>query len=949
MLKRGDCLKQKKKISKIFISKIFIIVVSFAFIIAYFMPSEAYSAKSGAEIEMEIKAGYDGVARLGAYVPYRILLINKGRAVEGEVQIEVKVDSESKVAFSKPVSLPEGAVKELVINAPVFTARRGVQVKFLEGKKTVKETEYTFTKLIPPDIKTIGVLSSDNAAYSFLNGTMLPQPVNSIYEEKIRVMQAAGVYPTASRVITKEVGADTINKVESILIPLTAEDLPQDIKAMVGFDILIISNFDTGTLSDEQLDTLEKWVEDGGTLVIGTGASWKKTYSSLPDSLKKFTVSGIEAVEPPVELEEFSGNEFSENVKLNTVIGDIGFEYKKDEIEPIDGDALTEGRDSDKDQDKNTEQNTELDKAQESKSDETKNEIPYSDHINEVIIGDSIRPLAVKYIHGSGRILFLAFDPGMDPVVNWGGKQSFWENLLFHCSGINRVYQDMPGYYFSSYNNSYYFDDLAGQVPEDKTPPFMFMIITIAIYIIVVGPVMYIFLKRKDRRDYNWLVIPAVAFLFLLVIYIAGFKTRYRTAVLNTVSLINLDMEKQKADIMTGMGIFNNKRGDLNLTYSEKENIDFNIAQSGKRSYVVYDDGKEPEGKLVSRMVLSDPVSYELYDVSMWEPKYLTAKKSEPFQEKIINSVQISDGKIKAVINNTTKYDLMDAFITIGSNFISVGDIPSGQQKTVEADLNSQDVYKSLEEYLNVKYGRSYYPQNMKPPANFRENRRKRLLIERLLVSQYESIKGQTKIGLYALNYQNLGYDVKINGEHPAQYFTNGIFTCMDMNFEKGQEFDIPAGIILPAMAEQDIAQNIDRIDSDYGLRVSDVGDIDFIYTIPENMKITEFSLKFDTYVPLYVKYNIENMKARNENLQAKILQNKYEYYLYNKATDSWEKINDTHTQSDNIEQYIDENNRLIVRVSVVEMAKVEPSAGNEYIEFEGLAYPGLRLKGVAQ
>jgi len=933
MLKRGDFLKHNKKISKMLI-----IVISFALVFTYFLPSEAYSAKSDADIEMEIKAGYDGVARLGAYVPYRILLINKGRDVEGEVQIEVKINSESKAAFSKPVSLPEGAVKELVINAPVFTARRGVQVKFLEGKKAIKEIEYTFAKLVPPDIKTIGVLSSDNAAYSFLNGAMLPQPNNSSYEEKIKVMQAAGVYSTSTQVIAERIGAGTVNKVESILIPLTAEDLPQDIKAMVGFDILIVSNFDTGTLSAEQLNTLEKWVEDGGTLVIGTGASWKKTYSPLPESLKKFSVSGNESVSSPVELEKFSGSEFSENVSLNAVNGNIGFEYEIEGAESKDSDILTEGQD------------IELDKAQEVKSVETEEEkLIFSDHKNEVIIGDSIRPLAVKYIHGSGRILFLTFDPGADPVASWNGRQSFWEKLLFHSSSITRVYQEMPGYYSSSYSNSYYFDDLSGEVPEDKSPPFMFMFITIAVYIIVVGPVIYIFLKRKDRRDYNWIAIPAAAFAFLLVIYLVGFKTRYRTAVLNTVSVINLDMESQKADILTGMGIFNNKRGDLKLTYSEKDNIDFNIAQSGTRSYVVYGEGKEPEGRLVSRMVLTEPVNYELFDVSMWEPKYLTAKKSEPFQDRIINSVQIKDGKVKAVINNITKYDLMDAFITIGSNFISAGDIPSGQQKTVKADLNSEDVYKSFEEYLDAKYGRSYYSQNVKPPANFRENRRKRLLIERLLEPQYARIIGQTKIGLYALNYQDLGYDIKINGDQPALYSTNGIFSSMDMNFTSGQEFDIPAGIIFPEIAEQGIEQKIDRIDSEYGLRINDVGDVDFIYTIPENMKITEFSLKFDTYVPLYVKYNIEDMIARNANFQAKILQNKYEYYLYNNASDSWERINDTHIQSDNIQQYIDEKNRLVVRVSVVEVAKDDPSDGYDYVELEYLSYPGLQLKGVAQ
>jgi len=280
---RGDCLKKDKRFNKLFI--VFTVLLT---LITFFLPSNVYSSKFGADIELEVKAGYDGVARLGTYIPFRILVINKGRAVEGEVQVEVKIDSQSKTIFSKPVSLPEGATKEVVISAPVLTAKRGVNVSFLENGKTLKKTEYTFTKLIPPDIKVIGVLSSDNAAYSFLNGAMIPQADNAVYEEKLKIMRASGV--TVSRTIEALSGEGTMSKAESILIPLTGETFPEEIKALVGFDILIISNFDTSTLSEGQLNALEKWVEDGGTLVIGTGASWRKVYNSLPEALKKFSV-----------------------------------------------------------------------------------------------------------------------------------------------------------------------------------------------------------------------------------------------------------------------------------------------------------------------------------------------------------------------------------------------------------------------------------------------------------------------------------------------------------------------------------------------------------------------------------------------------------------------------------------------------------------------------------
>ncbi len=924
---RGEILIHNKRFFKVLL-----IPVTFLLAITLILSPKVYSADSEADVTVEVKGGFDGVARLGAYIPYRIMLINKGRAVEGEVQVEIKIDSQNKTVFSKPVSLAEGVVKEVVIDAPVFTARKGVKIKFQENGKTIKELEYNFLKLIPPEMKTIGVLSSDNAAYDFLNGMTIPQSNGDMaYDEKMKLMQAAGMYPGASVATAQAVPVGSITESESILIPLDGGSFPDDIRIMNGFDILIISNYDTETLSENQMSVLESWTESGGTLVIGTGANWKKVYSSLPEAMQRFSVSGTSSAVPPEELENYAGAAFSGDVILDTVTGEIGFEYAQPVADSTDG--------------SNEDENNAVGKNASVDADEEKQWV-YSSNIDEVIIGDSGSPLAVKYIHKSGRILFLAFDPGMEPVASWQGKQSFWENLLYHSGNSNRVYERGRGYYYSN-QDIYYTNSLTSQVPDDRTPPFLFMFITIGVYIIIAGPAMYIFLKRKDKRDFSWLAVPAAALLCLVVIYFVGFKTRYKTAVFNTASMIHLDMENQKADITTGMGIFNNKRGDLKLTYSDEDNIEFDVTQSENRSYVVYEDGREPEGKVVSKLVFSEPMNYMLYDVSMWEPKYLSAKKSEPFTDQIIGSVKIEDGKFRAVISNRTKYDFMEAFITVGNNFISAGDILSGKEKTIEADFNSDGVLHSFEEYLNAQYGRTSYPSNTALSDDFKERYRKRMTVEQLLEPMLYSLRGQTKIGLFALNNQNLGFNITINDETPVSYYTNGIFTSVDMIFEKGSEVDIPAGVILPQIDEY--SQNVASTEGDNGVRIRNKGDIDFTYSLPEGILSTGFSLKFDTYVPLHVKYNMEDMAAQNSNVQTRILQNQYEYFLYNKASDNWEQIEDNHGVAEKADQYIDDENRLKVRVKVVEIAEADMKSNDGYVETERLAFPALQLKGVVR
>ena len=218
-----------------------------------------------------------------------------------------------------------------------------------------------------------------------------------------------------------------------------------------------------------------------------------------------------------------------------------------------------------------------------------------------------------------------------------------------------------------------------------------------------------------------------------------------------------------------------------------------------------------------------------------------------------------------------------------------------------------------------------------------------------MLQTEYSNIRGRTKIGLYALNNQDLGYDIKINGEKPVSYYSNGIFTSMDMNFEKGKQVDIPSGIILPTIESYEFNRDTVSLDGDNGVRVRGKGDIDFVYTLPAGFRPDGFSVKFNTYVPLYVKYNIEEMKAENSNTQLKILQNKYEYYIYNRAADSWEQIKDTYSQAGDAGKYVDEENRLKVRVRVVEAADTKDAGKDEYVELERLSFPELQLKGVAE
>jgi hypothetical protein len=221
-------------------------------------------------------------------------------------------------------------------------------------------------------------------------------------------MMASGGY-SSTKTVTAVEGYGPAAETDSVLIPLNKDSMPDDTRVMDGFDILIVSNFDTDMLSAKQMSVMEKWVENGGTLIVGTGVNWEKTYGALPENLKKFTVTGVSSDATPSAIAEFAGKQITGNVNMEMVSGDIGFKYIPKE-EP--------------------EKTEEAGSKQDEKDGNTR-QITYSPHIDEVIAGNGDNPLIVKYIHQQGRILLLMFDPGMEPLFHGRGSRISGRTLCF--------------------------------------------------------------------------------------------------------------------------------------------------------------------------------------------------------------------------------------------------------------------------------------------------------------------------------------------------------------------------------------------------------------------------------------------------------------------------------------------------------------------------------------
>lgn len=817
------------------------------------LPTITLAAPNSNSIEVTVAAGYEDVVKVGADAPFNITIVNKGEGFSGEAQVIIDTSYQTKTVYAINFELPQGSTKKLTLNVPISTANRKAQVKIESKGKAIKDIEYSFNKVLSPATPVIGVLGESYNQLRVLNGLRIKQ--NQVDNRDYR-----------NKVMSKEEGS--IIETPAEMIQLNKDTLPEDIKGFSTFNYLLIADYDTTLLSDKQIQVLEKWVEDGNTLIIAGGINSKKVYSGISSQLKPFEILG------------------SKRESIAEAVGKYTERIAPDAMVEVSTGNVGDGK---------------------------------------VLIGDETNPLAVSYKKSNGKILFFAFDPTMSPISVWENAGELWKRILNESIQIvNNGKYNMGNYYD--------YDLVVRQVPEDQTPPYKALLLIILLYIIIVGPLLYIILKFKDKRDYSWVVVPILSVLCIGIIYAAGFKTRYTSAVMNNSSIISLDSKNKIVEIQTTSGVFNNRTGKMIFEYPQKYKAE--IIRENERDYGYnynYSDEDYKNAQIKSKVYADEIVNHEIYNVGMWEPCILNTSQTQSYEGTLIKNMSINDNVFSAEIKNDTGFAFEDSFIVVGENFVNVGNILPGEEKKISFSFNDRNIIKNFSQFLDSRY--INYGGNNNWPKDWKEQNRKRTALQNLERSGSSIIyHDSTKVAFVALNFEYVDYGIKVNGKKAKSYNTNVVYAQEDLYFENGKKLDIPKGII-GAVYEK--GENIDY-NGQYG-DMTAYADTEVFYRfeIPKDILIDKFTIDWSTSIPEYMKEKYYKDGVPQEQFSGAT----YELFIYNNTLSDWESIDDVFEAKEEAKSYLDDENMIKVKVGV----NIDESiGGNVY-----LWKPEISLSGV--
>lgn len=284
---------------------------------------------------------------------------------------------------------------------------------------------------------------------------------------------------------------------------------------------------------------------------------------------------------------------------------------------------------------------------------------------------------------GKGRILVYASE-------DWSGT-FFLKAVrnIFGDEGFNALFGgDYTDYYWNVMSMLNY--DTGSELPSVSVYVFCLLI-----YILCMGPAVYLFLKKKDKREYMWLVIPCTAILFSVIIYMAGNSTRYTESFIRYYSSVDLTDEATVENTKILLTSPDKEKsvmsieGDCRMVLLSDEY--YLPLQTGMKERFERMKTKLGEAEYNTAMSVSDTRTDVLVrGRSAFDKNYFSNSRILKTEGSISADMFYYKGALSGTVTNTTKWNLHNAFVIHKGLIFMIGDLAAGETKTLDQLQNVQ-------------------------------------------------------------------------------------------------------------------------------------------------------------------------------------------------------------------------------------------------------------------
>lgn len=271
---------------------------------------------------------------------------------------------------------------------------------------------------------------------------------------------------------------------------------------------------------------------------------------------------------------------------------------------------------------------------------------------------------------GAGAVLFLAADPSLEPFRSWEHRDLLFGKLTASPSGgqaRSMGIQDWRGAAAA-----------AEMIPDVGGVPIPLLCSSILLYIVIIGPVNFIVLRKLKRRELAWFTIPLLVIAFSGLSFMFGSRVRGDRPILNHLSVLHVIPGAEKAQVDSVVGVFSPQRTKLDL----------------KASGPIHARGLDDRNW--SAVISPDSIVFPAvqFDVGGVRKVALEGEVEAPRFEHELTVELTSDLSVRGWVRNASSLALHDAVFLTPFGSQPIGDIRPAS--TVNLDLDSSTLTNVL-------------------------------------------------------------------------------------------------------------------------------------------------------------------------------------------------------------------------------------------------------------
>jgi hypothetical protein len=283
-----------------------------------------------------------------------------------------------------------------------------------------------------------------------------------------------------------------------------------------------------------------------------------------------------------------------------------------------------------------------------------------------VLLASGDRAVAAELPYGSGTVTLVGFDPTTPWLAQSKSIDSFWRGLLPARSNVDgTTFQDDTQL-------------LTGvqQLQSLALPPTGGLLILLAAYIFIVGPINYLVLRRVDRRELAWISVPVFVIGFAAAAYGYGSLLRGSDILVNELAVVRGAPDATEGRAQDYFGVFSPTRSSF-------------IVQVPGALLAAPISG-DPFGNATGALdiVQGDPA--EVRDLTVGTAGLRTIRAETPASvPKMRATLKLSGSSLSGTFENESDEGLEQVAIVLGSSVAVLGDVPAHASVPVSLVIQS--------------------------------------------------------------------------------------------------------------------------------------------------------------------------------------------------------------------------------------------------------------------